>query len=326
MSLADFPRGLPLGGDIPRPGDVTHPYNPHPSATGQSVSSPDVAAVQSWLATSGLPGATARRQRGSGRYEIAFVRTGADYIAALEAFRAAVADHGATGLVAVFAGSAACATVADELHVLGAAMHDAGLADDPLALIDGGTLAAPLTVACPVTGKTALYEFQSVAFCRNAANPQDPLYDPALSAPFTAICTTSDTLAFARFVHNEAMQAFGRPIHEMIGEPAAVEMHFRRCVAAWQSLATAAIADRGRAVHPARSMHLGADGRHAYAAHDASAFAALGKGAFQHEMPAIYAARLTAKWSANLFEGKRYGSGHRGYRAAARAGLDRRAV
>ena len=88
-------------------------------------------------------------------------------------------------------------------------MFDADLTDDYDALISGKTLAHGIEVPCPVTGKDTIYEFFSVAFCKNSGNPRDPLYDPSLGAPFTAINTTSDAFAFARLVHDQAMRAVG---------------------------------------------------------------------------------------------------------------------
>ena len=39
---------------------------------------------------------------------------------------------------------------------------------------------SPSRCTCPVTGEETIYEFFPVAFCRNAANRDDPLYDPSL--------------------------------------------------------------------------------------------------------------------------------------------------
>jgi hypothetical protein len=305
MSLAEFPRGASFAGGIPRADDLPTPHH-HPSTGKCPFPHAKAGAFQAWLET-GLQCMAGKREFRLGRYHMAFVRTGADYRAALDAFRVAVADHARTGFLAIFAENTQCRTVEEELHVLGATMRDAGLTDDPLGLIEGRTLSTPIEVTCPVTGKDTLYEFFSVAFCQNAANPADPLYDPSLSAPFTAINTTSDAFAFARLVHDQALRVFGRPLYEMTHDRDAVEMHFRRCVTAWQNLSATTITNYSRvAVDPARGVHLSEDRRHWYAAHNDPVFAEMKKCPFQHEMPITYAARLTAKWSANLFDGKPY--------------------
>jgi hypothetical protein len=54
------------------------------------------------------------------------------------------------------------------------------------------------------------------------------------------------------------------------------------------------------------------DRTHWFAAHNDPVFAELKKCPHQHEMPVTYAARLTAKWSANLFDGKPYEPGRDG--------------
>jgi hypothetical protein len=99
----------------------------------------------------------------------------------MDAFRREVAEHRKTGFLAIFTHDVRCQSVEEELSLLGTAMRQAGMTDDQDALIAGKTLATAIEVPCPVTGKDTLYEFFSVAFCRNAANQNDPLYDPSLS-------------------------------------------------------------------------------------------------------------------------------------------------
>jgi hypothetical protein len=302
MSLAEFPRGVPFGEALPQPDRRLASRSPGKCPVPHA----KAGALQAWL-EAGLQCMAGKREFRLGRYEVAFVRTGADYATAFANFRAAVADHAKTGFLAIFGYDGQCQTVEQEVRLLGAAMRDAGLTDDPLALIEGRALGTPIEVACPVTGRNTAYEFFSVAFTQNAANPTDPLYDPSLSAPFTAVNTTSDAFAFARLVHDQAMRAFGRPVYDMTDDRDAVEALFRRCVTAWQNMSVTTISNYSRvAVDPARGVHLSEDRAHWYAAHNDPVFAELKKCPFRHEMPITYAARLTAKWSANLFDGKPY--------------------
>jgi len=303
MSLADFPRGMSMPGlrsraDGLRTSTSSAGKCPFPHAKA--------GAFQNWLET-GLQCMAGKREFRLGRYDVAFVQGGQDFAAAMASFRAAVGEHAKTGFLAIFGEDGQCDTVEDELRLLGAAMRDAGLTDDPLALVQGKTLSTPIDVACPVTGEQTIYQFFSVAFCRNSANPNDPLYDPSLSAPFTAVNTTSDAFAFARLVSDQATRAFGRPVYAMKHDRDAVELLFRRCVTAWQNLSVSTITNYSRvALDPARGVHLSEDRKHWFAAHNDPVFAELKKCPFQHEMPITYAARLTAKWSANLFDGKPY--------------------
>lgn len=259
-----------------------------------------------WLET-GLRCTAGKREFRLGRYHLTHFQTGREYAAALSDFRAQVADHQKTGFLAIFDHNLVCDTVEEELRLLGAAMRDAGLASDETALIRGATLAHSLEVSCPVTGKETNYEFFSVAFCKNAANPRDPLYDPSLSAPFTAVNTTSDAFAFACLVHDQAMRVWGRAPHEMVHDRDAVELLFRRCVVAWQNMSITTISNYSRVTaDPARGVHLSDDQKSWYAAHNDPVFAELTKCPYVHEMPVTYATRLCEKWSAVLFDGREY--------------------
>jgi hypothetical protein len=294
MSLADFARADSVAEPVSQNGAGRCPFHKQ--------SDP----FEAWLET-GLQCMAGKREFRLGRYHVARFRNGHEYAAALGEFRRAAAEHEKTGFLAILACDRTFATAEDELRALGAAMEEAGLTRDANALIAGETLSHSLLVPCPVTGEETVYEFFSVAFCRNAANPNDPLYDPSLSAPFTAINTTSDAFAFGRLVHDTAMRAWKRPVYEMTHDRDAVEMLFRRCITAWQNMSATTISNYSRvAVDPSRGVHLSEDRQRWFAAHNDPVFAELKKCPFQHEMPVTYAARLTAKWSANLFDGKPY--------------------
>ncbi len=169
---------------------------------------PDI--FEDWL-HHGLRCSAGRREFKLGRYAVARFRNGAEYAAAFAAFRREVAEESKTGFLAIFVHDEfRLRTASEELEALGTAMREAGQTDDVQALIGGRTLGHAIDVTCPVTGQVTAYEFFSVAFCRHASDPGDPLYDPSLSAPFTAVNTTSDAFAFARLVHDQAIKAWGR--------------------------------------------------------------------------------------------------------------------
>lgn len=261
----------------------------------------------------GLYCSAGKREFKLGRYHVARFRNGTEYRHALEAFRSGVAEHRKTGFLALFThDEQTCRSVEDELRLLGAAMVGAGVTGDASSLTQGGTLATPVETLCPVTGEPTVYEFFSVAFCRHADNPADALYDPSLSAPFTAINTTSDAFAFAMLVRDQAARVFGKPPHE-IGDRHAVELLFRKCVTVWQNMSINTIQNYGRmSVDPARGVHLSEDRRRWIAPHNDPVFGELEKCPHFHEMPISYATRLCARWSATLFDGKEYVPGRDG--------------
>lgn len=267
---------------------------------------------ETWLET-GLHCTAGKREFRLGRYHVARFRTGKEYAAALADFRREVAEHQKTGFLAIFDHGQSCATAEDELRLLGAAMQDGGLTENPASLIAGDTMGHSIAVMCPVTGVETAYEFFSVAFSKGALNPKDPLYDPSLGAPFTAVNTTSDAFAFARLVDDHAQRVWGRHVYEMTHDRDAVEILLRRCVVAWQNMSITTISNYSRVtVDPARGVHLSEDQKSWYAAHNDPVFAELKKCPFLHEMPVTYAARLCAKWTATLFNGEEYVPGRDG--------------
>jgi hypothetical protein len=263
--------------------------------------------------STGLRCSAGKREFKLGRYSIAHIRNGGEFAVAMRDFRREVAVYRKTGFLAILAHDATrCLCAEDELRLLGETMHAAGLTDDAAALIEGGTLATPIDVVCPVTGEAATYEFFSVAFCRHAADPADPLYDPSLSAPFTAINTTSDAFAFAMLVRDQALKAWQKAPFE-IEDRNVLDRLLRKCVTVWQNMSINTIASyNGVAAVPARAVCLSPDRTRWLAPHNDPVFAELRKSTHAHEMPIRYAARLAAKWSANLFEGKDYVPGRDG--------------
>lgn len=261
---------------------------------------------EDWLA-GGLHCSAGKREFKLGRYSVMRFRTGREYAEALEAFRGDVAAYRKTGLLALLAGDPGrLSGAADELRLLAEVMFDAGLTDDVDAILAGNPIAVPIEVTCPVTGQATIYEFFPVAFCRGSANPADPLYDPSLGAPFTAINMTSDAFAFAMLVHDQAIRAWGKAPHEMEDRDA-VELLFRKCVTVWQNMSINTIQTYEKtSLDPARGVHLSDDRKRWVAPHNDPVFAEMKKCPYSHEMPISYAARLTEKWSANLFDGKEY--------------------
>lgn len=259
--------------------------------------------MQSWVQRDLLCSAGKREFR-FGRYQVAVIENGRDLADELDSFRAGVRDHRLTGLLAILDdGGRAFATSVAELTALGATLFEAGLCDDPVRVIDGETIAIPIESVCPVLDRPVTYSFFPVAFCRNAGNADDELYDPALSAPFTAINITSDAFAFALLVQDQARRLYKCAPHE-IGSRELCERLFETSIRTWNQMSANTIAGYGkRSACPTRAVSLSDDGLSWYAPHNDPVFAERRKQMHSHEMPIIYCRRLCDTWLAALFDG-----------------------
>ena len=113
----------------------------------------------------------------------------------------------------------------------------------------------------------------------------DPLYDPSLSAPFTAINTTSDAFAFALLVREQSMKVLGQlPFEVQNRQALETVMRARRQV--WQNMSVNTIHSYNRAAgSPRRAVQLSEDRRFWLAPHNDPVFAELKKRQHVHEMP-----------------------------------------
>ena len=257
-----------------------------------------------WLAND-LRCSAGKREFQLGRYSVSHVRNGYQFAAAFDAFAAEVARFEKTGFLAIVPTRRQYGDSVEELRLLGQIVVDAGYAESAGALIRSQTVAIPLDIDCPVTGLTTTYEFFPVAFCCHAGDPDDPLYDPSLSAPFLAINTTSDAFAFGMLVRDLSLRHFHCAPHE-IESRSDFERLLARCIAAWQNMSANTIqAYQKVAQRPDRAVSLSEDQRSWQAPHNDPVFAELEKAMHSHEMPIIYAQRLAAKWTAALYEGAR---------------------
>jgi hypothetical protein len=239
-----------------------------------------------------------------GRYLIRAIRDGAGFRSALDEFIPQARAHEKAGFLAVVGGPIMkAATATEEVRHLSRLMADAGLVASPELAWSGNDIRVPVRMRCPVTGADSVYTFFPVAFCRNASNPADPLYDPALSCPFTAINTTSDAFAFAMLVRDRSRRHFGCDPYE-IEDADACRALFDASVLIWQKMSVNTMKAFGRiSVDPERSVTLSADHRYWTAPHNDPVFAELEKHPHAHEMPVIYAQSLVDKWFASLYDG-----------------------
>jgi hypothetical protein len=254
-----------------------------------------------------------RREFNLDRYMVAPIRNGGDLRKSLDEFLGRARRHEKTGLFAIVGGAAAKApTAREELALLADIVCEAGLVATPDEALSGSDVRLPVDTLCPVTGVPAVYSFFPVAFCRNAANPEDELYDVSLSCPWTAINTTSDGFAFALMVRDRSRRVFGVDPYD-IGDAEKVRALFDWGVTAWQNMSMGTIQAFSKlSVRPERAVGLSPDARYWTAPHQDPVFAETAKERYAHEMPVIYGRALATKWFAALFEGLSFEAGREG--------------
>ena len=165
------------------------------------------------------------------------------------------------------------------------------------ALLDSGVLELPVLVDCPVTGAPTTYSFFGVAFCPQAANVADHLFDLPLSAPLACINITSDAFAFAMFVRDTALSRHGKAPH-MMAAKAERDLLFADCVERWQAFSIHTLQGFAARTEGTRcAIRISADGLSWQAAHNDPVFAETSKEPHVHDMPRVYAATLVQHWA-----------------------------
>jgi hypothetical protein len=259
-------------------------------------------AVQQW-SNDHLLCSAGKREMKLGRYMIGHPGDGVTYRAEIDRFVEEARAHRKTGYLAVLAAPEfrQARSVREELDVIARIVAAAGLIATPEAAFSGEEICLPVAMACPVTNRTEIYSFFPVSFCRNAANLDDPLYDPSLSTPFTAINTTSDAFAFAMFVADRSRARHGCAPYE-IDDAITVKRLLDWAVGAWQGMSVNTISSFARVAGRAdRAVSLSADNQYWLAPHSDPAFAEKEKAMHAHEMPMLYGRALADKWLARMF-------------------------
>lgn len=257
--------------------------------------------MSQWMST-GLACIAGRRELAKGRYAIADLAS-ESMPAALARFEEEVRQLRKVALLCLIPRNAAnmdprtpSIDVLREISTFGASICAAGAE----ALLHSAVLERPVRLDCPVTGAPTTYSFFGVAFCPQAANADDDLYDLPLSAPFPCINITSDGFAFAMFVRDMSVARHGVAPHGIASRTERLAL-FADCVMRWQkfSLHTlSAFAERTRGTRcPVRVSD---DGLSWQAVHNDPVFAETTKELHTHEMPRVYAADLAGRWNAVL--------------------------
>ena len=166
-------------------------------------------------------------------------------------------------------------------------------------LAKGAALTNAIRLRCPVTNQVAVFDdFECIAFCPQSDDRDDPLYDPLLYAPFTAVNMSSDVYAFSRFVADSALApaGLGKSVYEE-KDVAKIAAFFDQCVERWHRVAMSIIERFEAATDTALCpVHVTAERTHWIAGHKDPAFAEDRKEAHSHELPVIYGKRLVQRW------------------------------
>jgi hypothetical protein len=164
-------------------------------------------------------------------------------------------------------------------------------------IVSGAAYSISYTITCPVTSLAVLFtDFDQVAFYPQAADEDDPLYDPSMFAPFVCINITSDAYAFALTCADRSEILTQRPVREL--SAAERSEVYDAALKAFQRLAEQSIAQYHNATNPdvADPIHLSDDRQYYIAPHDEAAFAETAKRLFRSEMPVLYAPRIIEEW------------------------------
>lgn len=87
---------------------------------------------------------------------------------------------------------------------------------NPNDLVNGSSLNLHFKLRCPITNEIVEFgDFDSIAFCPQANNLDDPLYDPMVSAPYPCVNITSDIFVFSLFTSDMSLQNFGKNVYDL---------------------------------------------------------------------------------------------------------------
>jgi hypothetical protein len=174
-------------------------------------------------------------------------------------------------------------------------------------LANGEALSNTIALPCPVTGiETEFDDFECIAFCPQSSDLDDPLYDPLMFAPYTSVNLSSDVFAFSRFVLEACRAKFGQSPLE-ISNAGILAPFFDLCVERWHKIAVATIGNFAAVTDTSRCpVHLLPSGDYWVAAHRDPAFAETAKVPHRHELPTIYARRISDAWLDYFASGRSY--------------------
>jgi hypothetical protein len=263
-----------------------------------------------WMAKK-LPCVAGRREFNLKRYMIRIARK-STVPAILQEYKAKLQSGEATACLFVFNEAdyfQENSDTSEAFHFLARAMAPIGN-ECPHALANGAPLTKAFRLVCPVTGQRTLFDdFECIAFCPQSKDKEDPLYDPLMYAPYPCVNMSSDVYAFSRFVADRALTAFGQPLYS-IDDIARIAAFLEKSVAHWQRIAMVTITNFEKITDTTLCpVHITSDNTRWIAAHKDPAFAEQEKMVHEHELPVLYAKRITERWLDFFRDRKTYHAG-----------------
>lgn len=254
--------------------------------------------LRSWLSTrlACLPG---RREFNQRRFEFYVIESDNELIERYRLLIAKLSTFDASGCLFVFPSISSAydkniedvfADLSDKIIVLTGNSSGNGFGN--------AQINKSLTLRCAVTDQLVEYhDFDFVAFCPQANNKSDRLYNPSIEAPYPSVNFTSDIFGFSLFVRDMSMKFLGCAPNA-IKDSADRDQLFIRCTEMWQNLALKTMheyASRTDAnlICP---IHVSESKTHWISTHSDSAFASLDPHLYVQELPKSYAPRIIAKW------------------------------
>lgn len=256
--------------------------------------------MEQWM-RSCLGCVSGRREFSRGRYFICEIHTSLDALRLFEEFIEELKIGKSIACLMVSPSpKSLTTTVKDEIFRL-ANLMELLSKKSPEELINGGNLNNKFLLKCPVTGEMTIFDdFDAVAFCPESGNKSDPLYDPLMAAPISAINISSDIYALSVFAQDLSRQHYGRDVAELSASERSE--FFERVVSYWQKVAVKTIENYIDITDVELCpTHLSNDKKHWFANHQDPAFAECKKELYSHEMPVVYAPRIIDEWR-NFFD------------------------
>lgn len=171
-------------------------------------------------------------------------------------------------------------------------------------LLNGGALNINLKLVCPVTNVEVLFsDFDAVAFCPEADDPSDDLYDPLMSAPVPSVNLNSDLYSFAMFTRDMSLQKYRREVFDL-SEVERLNL-YGSVTSGWQKIAERTIEAYIELTDVRKCpVFMPSDKSHWFANHQDPAFAETSKDLYRHDMPVLYAPKIICQWEMFFQTGK----------------------
>lgn len=250
-----------------------------------------------WLNTE-LPCVAGFREFKRKRYFITELKSKFDIVGGFQRFiEALVARETVAGLFVIHESVALPGSASAKEQMLQCAEFVGAISDQSAeTLLHGGKLSKKIELRCPVTDQyTWFNDFDAVAFCPQAADTSDVLYDPMMATPVPCINFNSDIYAYSMFVRDTALTNYHREVFELPDRTRSDL--FGKCEELWQKFALRTINGYMNMTDLAKCPIAITETEEQWLAnHQDPAFAETTKKPYLHDLPVKYTPRITAAW------------------------------